>query len=176
LATSTTDRSSVWHRRLLTAAGWLQWLLAVALVAAVVMNVCNVIGRYVFGRSIPGADELQIYLMVALAFLGAVVASVRGLHLRMDALKPYFSAGLRHALDRVEGLLATGLCGLVAVQSSLYAWRIFSLGSRSENAHIPMWLPHSVVAVGFTAMALVGLVYVLAGAPAADPGDSTVPP
>lgn len=51
--------------------------LAVAFVFAVCLNFANVIGRYAIGRSILGADEVQIYIMVCMAFLGAVVVSWR---------------------------------------------------------------------------------------------------
>jgi TRAP-type C4-dicarboxylate transport system permease small subunit len=51
--------------------------LAVAFVFAVCLNFANVIGRYVLDRSLLGADEVQIYIMVCMAFLGAVVVSWR---------------------------------------------------------------------------------------------------
>lgn len=159
--TETTGR----HRRLRGAAKALETLLGWTLLAAVLLNVLNVVRRYLFDDSINGADEIQIYLMVGMAFLGGAVASVRGLHLRMDALKPRFPALFRRLIDRSEALLATGLCALVAAESAQYAWRVFQLGSVSDNAHIPMWVPHSVVAIGFGLMALIGLAYMITGAP-----------
>jgi TRAP-type C4-dicarboxylate transport system permease small subunit len=50
---------------------------AVAFVFAVRLNFANVIGRYAIGRSILGADEVQIYIMVCMAFLGAAVVAWR---------------------------------------------------------------------------------------------------
>ena len=57
-------------RGLERAATSLERALASALLAAVAINVANVVARYVFGRSITGADELKVYLMAALAFFG----------------------------------------------------------------------------------------------------------
>lgn len=144
-------------RGLERAATSLERALASALLAAVAINVANVVARYVFGRSITGADELQVYLMAALTFFGSAVAAVRGQHLRMDVLNRYFPVELRRFLSTLEALAAVALCGFVCFISSEYAWRIHQIGSVSENGHIPMWIPHSLVAVAFAAMVIVGL-------------------
>ena len=140
------------------AAACLEYALATALIAAVAMNVVNVISRYAFGESIIGADEIQVYLMIAMAFLGSAVAAMRHAHLRMDVLTRSVRPRTRAILDRIEALLTAAVCVLVAVVATQYTVRIYALGSRSENAHIPMWIPHSVVAVGFALMTLVALV------------------
>lgn len=139
------------------AASRLQALLAVALVAAVLLNVVNVASRYGLGRSIQAADELQIYLLVALAFLGSVVASRRDAHLRMDVLAARLPRAGRRLLAALERLLTLLLCGFLTVVSAQYAWRVFQLGSHSENAGIPMWIPHAVLPLAFGLMTLAAL-------------------
>ena len=131
--------------------------LALAFVFAVCLNFANVIGRYVLDRSLLGADEVQIYIMVYMAFLGAVVVSWRKQHLRMDVLIQYFPDWLRRFLRAAEAVLVAVLSGFVLVQSSSYAWRMLMLDRNSDNAGIPMWIPHSAVALGFGLMALVAL-------------------
>ena len=133
-------------------------LLGAALIVAVIINVVNVVARYGFNHAITGADELQIYLMVAMAFLGAVVAHIRRRHLRMDVLTRHFPPLVARWLNGIEALLAIAVCGLMTWISWTYVIKIFKLGSHSENADIPMWLPHSVLAISFTLMTLVGLV------------------
>ena len=44
------------------------------------------VGRYVFGFALNGVDEIEIYILIWIAFLGAAVVTWRGLHLRMDVL------------------------------------------------------------------------------------------
>ena len=148
-------------RAILGAATRLEVVLACALIAAVGMNVVNVVGRYVFGSSMSGVDELQIYLLVALAFFGSVVASVRGQHLRMDVLTLFFPQGLNRLLRGLEAVGAVVLCGFVCFISTHYALRMAQIGTVSENAHIPMWIPHCVVALAFAALTLVGAVELL---------------
>jgi TRAP-type C4-dicarboxylate transport system permease small subunit len=55
--------------------GWIERVLAYAFIAAVTLNFVNVIGRYVFDDTILSADELQIFIMVFMAFLGAAVVA-----------------------------------------------------------------------------------------------------
>jgi TRAP-type C4-dicarboxylate transport system permease small subunit len=148
-------------RAILGAATRLEVVLACALIAAVGMNVINVVGRYVFGSSMPGVDELQIYLLVVLAFFGSVVASVRGQHLRMDVLTRFFPQGFNRFLRGLEAVGAVVLCGFVCFVSTSYALRMAQIGTVSENAHIPMWIPHAVVALAFAALTLVGAVELL---------------
>ena len=69
--------------------------------------------RYGFNHAITGADELQIYLMVAMAFLGAVVAHIRRRHLRMDVLTRHFPPAVARWLNGIEALLAIAVCGLM---------------------------------------------------------------
>lgn len=148
-------------RVFLQSAVQLEVILAWALIAAVAMNAVNVVGRYVFGTTISGVDELQIYLLVALAFFGSVVASIRGQHLRMDVLTRFFPSGINRFLRGLEAVSVVVLCGFVCSVSIQYALRMGQIGTVSENAHIAMWIPHSVVALAFGALTLVGVAELL---------------
>jgi len=137
--------------------GAIESALALAFIAAVLVNFVNVVGRYVFDYAFLGADEAQIYIMVWMAFLGAAVVSWRERHLRMDVLLRLFPAPVRAALRASELFLLVVLGGFVLYESATYAWRMFALGQVSNNAGIPMWLPHSAVAVGFGLIAIIAL-------------------
>ena len=138
--------------RLMTA---IRWLLAAGFVLAVALNFANVIGRYLFGRSMIGADEVQIYIMVAMTFLGAAVVSWRGEHLRMHVIARALPGGMQAALHATEVVLVVALTGFVAVQSSHYAAQMLKLDRMSDNAGIPLWIPHAAVALGFGLIALI---------------------
>jgi TRAP-type C4-dicarboxylate transport system permease small subunit len=152
-------------------------LLGAALIVAVIVNVVNVVARYGFNHAITGADELQIYLMIGMAFLGGLVAHIRRRHLRMDVLVRHFPPRVARFLNGAEALLAIAVCGLMTDVSWTYTVKIFRIGSHSENAHIPMWMPHSVLAISFTLMTFVGLVrlFVRDAAPPAAPVDEALP-
>lgn len=133
-------------------------VLALAFIFAVCLNFANVIGRYVVGQSISGADEIQIYIMVWMAFLGAGVVAWRRNHLRMDVLVSFLPQALQRSLKVVETLLIIGLAGFTLVQSFRYTAQMAALGRTSDVGAVPMWIPHSAVAIGFGLIALVAFM------------------
>jgi TRAP-type C4-dicarboxylate transport system permease small subunit len=136
-------------------------VLALALIGAVVLNFVNVIGRYGFGTGFYAADELQTYIMVYIAFLGAAVASWRGLHLRMDVLAQRLPTGMRRILSGAELVLVVILGGLVTWVAWQYVGQMYSLGARSQTAQIPMWIPHTALMLGFGLMVLLTVLRAL---------------
>src|SRR5688572_5661845 len=103
-------------------------ILALAFIAAVCLNFANVVGRYGFGRSIAGADEIQIYIMVSMAFIGAAVVSWRRQHLRMDVLVRFLPQGFQTGLRLFEILVLVIVAGFTLVQSWQYSAQMFALG------------------------------------------------
>ena len=61
------------------------------------LNFTNVLGRYLFGISLLGSDEVQVFIMVGMTFLGAAVVTRRNLHLRMDVLVRFMPAPVPYA-------------------------------------------------------------------------------
>ena len=157
---------------------WIERLLAWAFIGAVVLNFVNVLGRYCLGQSITGADEVQIYVMVCMAFLGAVTVTWRRMHLRMDVLAQMLPPDARRVLGVCERLIVAGLSCFVLVFSWKYVGQMLMLDRRSDNAGIPMWIPHGAVALGFTLIALISLwrlALLLAGDPAERAADLPAP-
>ena len=155
------------NRWLGAAASAISVLLGIVLIVAVAINIANVIGRYVFNSPVEGSDEVEIYLMVGIAFFGALVAHARGRHLRMDVLASRLPPRVARVVNTAEALTAVGVCGLVTWVSFNYTSRIWRLGSHSDNAHIPMWMPHSLVTISFALMTLVGLFRLFVAPPPA---------
>ncbi len=127
----------------------LEQLLAVAFCMAVALNFVNVIARYIFNDSIHGADELQIQVLIAMAFLGAAIVQWRGEHLRMDVLVGIMPAGMRTVLRFAEVVLVVVLAVFVVVQSGRYTLQMHSLARTSDALGIPVWFSHALVVVGF---------------------------
>jgi TRAP-type C4-dicarboxylate transport system permease small subunit len=146
------------HRFIDAAALWLERILALGLIGAVLLNFVNVVGRYGFGTSFYAADELQTYSMVYMAFLGAAIATWRGLHLRMDVLLHRLPPPLKAVLGFMEVMLVIVLGGLVTYVAWRYVGQMYALGARSQTAQIPMWIPHIAVVAGFALMVLVSLI------------------
>jgi TRAP-type C4-dicarboxylate transport system permease small subunit len=131
--------------------------LALAFIVAVLLNFTNVVGRYLFGLSLLGSDEVQVFIMVAMTFLGAAVVTRRNMHLRMDVLLQLLPAGMRAVLRVAEQLLLIALAAFVLMQSYDYAQRMFRIGRVSDMAGVPMWIPHGTVLLGFGLILIVAI-------------------
>ena len=127
----------------------IELVLALAFIFAVVLNFTNVVGRYLFGLSLLGSDEVQVFIMVAMTFLGAVVVTRRNEHLRMDVLLQFMPDAVRLLLRIAEQVLLLLLAGFVLSQSYFYAGQMLRIGRTSDMAGVPMWIPHGAVALGF---------------------------
>jgi TRAP-type C4-dicarboxylate transport system permease small subunit len=139
----------------------LEKLLGLALIVAVLFNFVNVVGRYIFGRTFIAADEVQIYIMVYIAFLGAAVATWRRMHLRMDVLVQRLPRRIKAALAVTELALALVLAVFVLYVSSGYVAEMARLDARSQNAGIPMWIPHSAIVMGFGLIAALAVLQIV---------------
>ena len=147
--------------------GWIERVLAYAFIAAVALNFINVIARYGFGSSILSADELQVYIMVFMTFLGLAVVAWRNQHLRMDVVVNALPLPVRRLVKILELTVIIVLAVFVLWNSTYYAEQMFMIGRVSDMARVPMWIPHGAVAVGFGLMAFISclrLVELLAGA------------
>ena len=132
--------------------------LALAFLVAIALNFANVIGRYVIGTSILWADEVQIFIMIAMTFIGAAVVTWRREHLRMDVVAKLLPLPVQKLLKVIELLLVLVLTGFVLYHSFDYTRRMYDIGRTSDTAGVPMWIPHGSVALGFGLEALVALV------------------
>lgn len=133
-------------------------VLGTLILASIAINFANVVGRYLFLSPIIWAEEVMIYIMVWCVFLGAVLVTWEGRHLRMDLL----STHLRRPWKEIVNLIA--VCGLlvasgfVAIQSVEAVSLFARLGQKSTTAGIPMVVPHLAVLVGFSLIFLAALV------------------
>ena len=131
--------------------------LGVGLIVAVLFNVINVAGRYVTGFTLTGIDEVEVYLLIWIAFLNAAVVSWRREHLRMDLIVKAVPPLLQRAIYLFEAVVILLVTAFVSYTSFFYVQRIFRLGAVSDMAHIPTWIAHSAVFVGFGLMALMAV-------------------
>jgi len=129
--------------------------LAFAFIVAVLLNFTNVVGRYMFGLSLLGSDEVQVFIVVAMTFLGAVVVTRRNEHLRMDVLVQFMPEAAHLLLRIAEQVLLILLAGFVLSQSYFYAGQMLRIGRASDMAGVPMWIPHGSVALGFALVLLI---------------------
>ncbi|WP_261841893.1 TRAP transporter small permease [Aliamphritea ceti] len=128
---------------------FLERLLGLIVIAAVIINLANIIGRYVFGSAVIGAEEALIYLMIGIVFAGTILVTLRNQHMSMSMFVDMAPVCIQKFLRRFEWLVIAVLAGFVAWVAFTVSLQLKSFGQTSLTAGIPMWLPHGVVALGF---------------------------
>lgn len=151
----------------------IETLLGLAVIVAVLLNFANIVGRYMLGRAIVGADETLIYLMIGIVFIGIIVVTARDAHLRMSMMAHLAPEQFRRWMRRLEWLILALVAGFVSWIASSISLQLQGFGQRSLSANIPMWLPHGVVAFGLVATAAIAVWMCLRGADDDDNGDET---
>ncbi len=140
---------------------WARRALGVLLIAMVFLNVANALSRYVLGQAIEGSDELLVFGMVWVVFLGGAFVTFDRRHLSFDMISRALRPGLRGFVRVAGDLIMIVLLGFVALQSFEVVGRLAALGQRSMAAAIPTYIPHSAILVGFGLSALVLLFALL---------------
>jgi C4-dicarboxylate transporter DctQ subunit len=112
------------------------------ILVGILINIGNVIGRYVFLEPIIWAEEIMIYIMVWTVFIGAILVSYEGQHLKMDV----FSVMLPTPYKEIINFIATASVLLVCVYVIPNNWVVvelmFNNDQRSVGAEVPRVIPH----------------------------------
>ncbi|NLZ09906.1 MAG: TRAP transporter small permease [Alcaligenaceae bacterium] len=138
--------------------GAIQAALAFVLMAMVLLCCANIVLRYFFDISYLAADELLVFGMVVIAFLGAISISSERQHLRMDVLVHSAPPAVKWLLGILESLVTVGAAGFMTWASAGFVQRVYAMDQRSSMADLPMWLPHGTVMVCFGAITLIALL------------------
>ncbi len=127
---------------------------AICLMASVLINFANIIGRYFFSVSIPWAEEIMLFLMVGCVFTGCCAVAWQGRQIRMDVLISLLPPTLRNLLTLFSELVLIA----AAIAVTLFAWPVITqlaaFDERSQAANFPLVIPQSMVPIGYMLMAL----------------------
>lgn len=128
-------------------------LLAFLLAAMTIVTFSQVVARYVFNTGAIWALELTTFLFAWLVILGISYGIRVRAHIGVDAFVKLF----RTPVQRFLGILsiAAGLlyAGLLLVGSWEQTFGIiFEFDIESEDLKVPLWIPLSVLVIGFASM------------------------
>jgi C4-dicarboxylate transporter DctQ subunit len=130
----------------------------VLLLAAIAINVTNVVGRYVFSRPVDWAEEMLIYLVVWGVFISVGSITYQGLHLRMDLLVLGVKGWFRAFLGGLTAVLMIVCSVFVMIQTYGILRSYIASGETSMGAKIPLVFPHTALLVGFAFLAAAALI------------------
>lgn len=131
--------------------------LGLLLLAMVLLNVANAAGRYIFQVAIPGSDEVLVFAMVWLVFLGASLVYIDSAHLNFGLLATRLPSPWRGLLERLIALSTALLCGYLTYQSWQVLGTLARVGQKSMASEIPMVVPHAAVPLSLSVITLAAL-------------------
>ncbi|SCY93215.1 TRAP transporter small permease [Paracoccus tibetensis] len=129
-------------------------ILALGVLAMAVNTVANVVGRFVFGRSLYFAEEVNAALIVLITFAGISYAARHGRHIRMSAILDMLPVGPRKLAMIAISALTAALLFLLSWYALDYVMTQASRGRVLPALRIPQWWTLVWVPVGLFLTAL----------------------
>jgi TRAP-type C4-dicarboxylate transport system permease small subunit len=143
---------------------------AICLIASVIINFINIIGRYFFNVSISWAEEIMLFLMVGCVFTGCCAVAWEGRQIRMDVVISMMPPKIRDLFTLLSELVMIA----AAVAVTKFAWPVITqlaaFDERSQAANFPLVIPQAMVPIGYSLMALLVAVRLLTPRSPASPG------
>jgi TRAP-type C4-dicarboxylate transport system permease small subunit len=125
---------------------------------AAILNIANVIARYIFSDPIFWAEEILIFLIIWGVFLMAGSVTYRGAHLNMDLIYSGMSPLWKRIINIAIALTLVACTLFAAVQS----WKVVTMQyvnhGITAGTSIPLIFPHSALLFGFIFMATAAIV------------------
>lgn len=147
-------------------------LLGVGVLVAIVATIfVNAAGRYLWNKSLPGAEELVLLLMPWLAILGTFLAVRRGTMIRIE----YFYEHLPVSMRRPVALTGYILCVIMLVFLGVVSTRLVILSGSYPTTYlgIPTGWSIAALAIGGFGVAIAFFAILLRELAAAYRGDGS---
>ena len=96
-----------------------RFIIGTAILVGIAINVANVIGRYFFLEPIIWAEEIMIYIMVWTVFIGAILVSFEGQHLKMDFFSIMLPSPFKEIINCIAALAVLLVCVYVVPHFAL---------------------------------------------------------
>jgi C4-dicarboxylate transporter DctQ subunit len=134
------------------------FVLAFGVLLMAANSIANVIGRFVFARSLYFSEELNQFLIVLVTFVGLGYAARKGRHIRMSAVYDQLSDRQRKAvMILIAGVTAAAMF-VLAYYSYVYVARVAALGKVTPSLQVPLYLTYFWVPLGFV---ITGIQYIM---------------
>jgi TRAP-type C4-dicarboxylate transport system permease small subunit len=133
-------------------------LVGACLMLAVILNVALVIGRYAFNYSANAMEEVSVYAVIWMVFLGMMVSDRQGTHINIDIVYHFISSQAKRRLRRVANGLQAIVCLAMAVltlKTVLFTYRIGEVSLSTLQA--PVWPLMAIMPPCFLVLAVRGL-------------------
>jgi len=123
-------------------------------------TIANVLGRYVFHRSIYFSEELNEFLIIIVTFMGLGYATRKGIHIRISVIYDMLPMRFRKILMIIIAASTSVMMAVLAYYAFEYVVRVAVRGRVTPALQLPLYLSYIWVIVGFV---LASIQYLLTG-------------
>lgn len=132
---------------------WLHWfedgLIVAVLLFMVLMAVLQIALRNFFGMSLVWIEPFLQNAVLWIGLLGAMIASRRDEHIRIDIASHYTSPSVQRWLAVLVNFFTAAICGLVAWHSIFFVLDEMAYGGAGFSS-VPSWFLQVIIPVGFS--------------------------
>jgi TRAP-type C4-dicarboxylate transport system permease small subunit len=131
----------------------LRWT-SMAVLAFMVVSICyDAIMRYAFAAPTSWSLEINSFLLVYLAVIGAAEAQRHDAHIRITFFKDKLPTRIRAFIDLTTGLMGAVFCIILVWRGGIMAAQALEYGERvSSYLGTPMIYPYALLPIGFAAL------------------------
>src|SRR3954468_15849276 len=104
-------------------------IVGTAIFVSIAINFANIAGRYLFSEPVVWAEEILSYLMVWSVFLGAVLVTWEGRHIKMDLISARIPPPASVVLNVITVVVFAAVCVFMIVQS----WTVTSMARQIDQ-------------------------------------------
>lgn len=133
---------------------------SMAVLVFMVVSICyDATMRYVFAAPTSWSLEINSFLLVYLAVIGAAEAQRHDAHIRITFFKDKLPTRIRTLIDLTTGLMGAVFCIILVWRGGFMAIQAFEYGERvSSSLGTPMVYPYALLPIGFAALGLQFLI------------------
>jgi len=121
--------------------------------AILAMAVIQIVLRNAFDSGIIWGDILVRILVLWIGMVGAMVASRRGEHIRIDLLTRYLPSRARQAVNAAIAFITAAVCAVASVFSFKFIAAEYAYGGAAFAA-VPVWVCALIIPLGFFVIAV----------------------
>ena len=125
-----------------------QWTLMLLFLGILLSSMLQIFMRNVLHTGFLWTEPMARYLVLWIAFVGALTATSRARHLAIDIVALFLSPRRRTILQRVVSVIAAGVCAVLANGAYTYLRQEYGFG-REAFLGLRTWLVQSILLFGF---------------------------
>lgn len=121
----------------------------------------EIAARWLFDQPTIWAQEVSVYLLIALAFLGLAATHQADEHIRIDLFTRNLVRGVRRAIEVTGLIVLSGYAWLAAYGGMEMVAQSWRFGRRSLTLlAVPVWISQLAIPIGMGLLAVAALVRV----------------